>query len=330
MQQDTTNSIEPALTAPVATAPEVAMKVADIAVDRAVTASAPGLAYFDDAARAPAVLFAHGVGSSAATWRELFTRLPGYRLIASDMRGHGRSSVPAGPYTLDDLVRDQVRVMDELALDTVHFVGFSIGALIGQALALAHPQRVASLTLLSGITGRTPEEAARAAARLEVIRSSAPADVARGSVARWFTPAFAERRPGLVADEVAIVSATDPLGYAASYEVLAGSDLIDRIHAIAVPTLVATGEHDIGSTPRMSARMHERIAGSRLTILPGLKHYIHIEGSDAVADLLAGFLGEVATAQDPLATPNGVRDDVFGSHATGAAHPHRVSKKETP
>jgi pimeloyl-ACP methyl ester carboxylesterase len=202
-----------------------------------------------------------------------------------------------GPYSLADLVDDELRVMDALGLDTVSFVGFSIGALIGQALALAHPDRLEALVLLSGVGARTPAEQRRAIERLGVVRSSDPADVARDSVERWFTPRFGARYPRLVEDEIAIVSRTSPLGYAACYEVLATSDLIDELNEIVTPTLVVTGENDVGSTPRMSAEIHQRISASRLIVLPGLRHYIHLEGSGIVADLITGFLDEVAANQ---------------------------------
>jgi pimeloyl-ACP methyl ester carboxylesterase len=257
--------------------------------------SSPDLAIDDRGGAGMPVLFAHGVGSAGRTWSELFARLAPYRLVASDMRGHGRSSTPAGPYVLADLVADQVRVIDSLGFDRVHFVGFSIGALIGQGLALAHPDRVASLTLLSGIAGRSPDEAARSLDRLATIRTSDPADVARTSVPRWFTADFARGRPDLVAAEVALVSAVDPAGYAACYEVLATTDLADHLGHIEAPTLVMTGQDDAGSTPRMSELMAQRIPRSRLSIIPRMRHYIHIEGSAAVAEALTDFLGSVAT-----------------------------------
>ncbi len=78
--------------------------------------------------------------------------------------------------------------------------------------------------------------------------------------------------------------------YAAAYRVLATTDLIDELPRIQAPTLVATGEGDIGSNPRMARLMHERIPGSRLEILPGLRHSILVEAPEAVARLLAGFL----------------------------------------
>jgi pimeloyl-ACP methyl ester carboxylesterase len=255
------------------------------------TRPGPVIAYRDSGGSGVPVVFIHGVGSSSATWTELFARMgPGYRLIAADLRGHGRSPAVTGPSGLADFVADHVRLLDELGLAAVHVVGFSLGALIAEAIALAHPGRTASLVLLNGVGARTAAERARALERLAVIRTTPPPEVAAASASRWFTEQFAAASPELVAREVAIVSAVDPASSAAAYQVLATGDLIGEVHAIGGPVLVVTGEGDVGSTPRMSAEIHARIAGSRLVIVPGLKHYLHVEAAAAVAGLITGFL----------------------------------------
>ncbi len=151
-----------------------------------------------------------------------------------------------------------------------------------------------SLVLLNSICGRTDEERARALARLEVIRTTPPAEVARASIARWFTGAFIEAHPDLVEAECAIVSATAQQPYAASYQVLATTEALADAHRISAPTLVITGEFDEGSTPQMSRKLHAQLADSRLVIRPGLKHYLHIEDAEAIGALITGFLREHA------------------------------------
>jgi pimeloyl-ACP methyl ester carboxylesterase len=246
------------------------------------------------------VVFLHGVGSSASTWEELFPRLGGgRRLLAADLRGHGASAAGRLPYRLADLVDDHLRLLDELGLARTHIVGFSLGAMIAQAVALAQPGRVSSLVLLSGIGGRTPAEAARALERLEVIRTTDPAVGVGQSIERWFTPAFIQRRPDLVEREAAIVSVTAPIPYGAAYEVLATTDLIDEVRAITCPTLLVTGELDVGSTPRMSAEMQARIPGSELVVVDGLKHYLHVEAAAETAHLINGFLDRVPDTPSP-------------------------------
>lgn len=272
--------------------------------EREHTASRPTIAYVRrDGSSDETVLLLHGVGSSASTWHALLPLLDErYTVIAPDYRGHGASESPEVPYELDDFVADVVRLLDELGLDRVHIVGFSIGAIFGEALAIAHPDRVAALVLLNSIGGRTPEEARRALERLAVIRSTPPAEGAAASAVRWFTPEFRAAHPDEVAAEVAIVSATPHAPYAASYEVLATTDLIDRVDEIVSPVLLVTGENDVGSTPRMSRAVHERLPGSHLVVVDGLQHYLHVEVAPRIADLVNDFLGS-HPAHHPTASP---------------------------
>lgn len=237
------------------------------------------------------VVLLHGVGSSSQTWDELSAHLDArYTLVMPDYRGHGDSAAPQPPYHLDDFVGDILRVMDELELGAVHLVGFSIGAIFAQAVAVSHPDRVLSLVLLNSIAGRTEEEKGRALERLEVIRTNDPAAIALSSVERWFTPAFLAENPDLVAAEVAIVSAIGSEPYAASYQVLATTDLIDSVDGIKCPVLLITGENDRGSTPRMSREIQSRLQGAELVIVDGRQHYLHIEVAQQIADLINDFV----------------------------------------
>jgi pimeloyl-ACP methyl ester carboxylesterase len=263
--------------------------------DRRYTETSPTIAYRrvdgTPGQQNELVLLLHGVGSSASTWNELLPLLhQGFTIVAPDYRGHGYSEAPPVPYVIDDYVTDVLRLLDELGVAAVHIVGFSIGAVIAEAVALAAPERVSSLVLLNTIGDRTEAERARALERLEVIRSTDPAEVAATSAARWFTPAFIESNPELVAGEVGIVSVTDHVPYAASYEVLATTEIIDQLSAITAPTLIITGENDVGSTPRMSRAVQEKIARSQMVVVDDLQHYLHIEGAQTIADLVNGFI----------------------------------------
>lgn len=251
----------------------------------------PRLAYRDRPGTGRTVLLLHGVGSSSQTWDELERHLPtDARLIAPDYRGHGASDAPEPPYVLQDFVDDAVRLLDGLGIPAVDVVGFSIGALFAEAIALRHPERVHSLVLLNSIGDRTAEERERAALRLASIRTTPPGAGLDASARRWFTDGFRERRPDLVDAELAIVGATPHRPYAASYAVLVQNDLIGELSAIRVPTLVATGQHDIGSTPRMSESIHRRIPSSRLVVVHDVRHYMHIEAAAEVGDLVTDFL----------------------------------------
>lgn len=232
----------------------------------------------------------HGVGSQAEDWSAVIAALgDGFAVLRYDLRGHGASEAPPGPYTIEDLTADLAALLDELAIPKVHLAGFSLGGLVAQSLALTHPGRVARLALLSTVAGRTEDERARVVGRLGFIAGSHPADYFDQSVERWFTPEFRAAHPEIVANRKATVVAMDQAAYAAAYHALAMTDFGRSLHGIRAETLVATGEHDIGSNPRMARFMAETIPNAQLRILPGLRHSILLEAPELVAGLLRPF-----------------------------------------
>ena len=241
----------------------------------------------------PDLVLIHGVGSNLTDWDGVAARLAdSFTLLRYDLRGHGGSGAPAGPYEIVDFAGDFISLMDHLGIQAPNIAGFSLGGLIAQSIALDNPERVNKLALLSTVAGRTEEERERVMQRLNFIARSHPTDYFDQSVQRWFTDAFRAANPDAVAGRKAAVAAMDQTAYAAAYHALATTDFGPRLVAIAAPTLVATGEHDMGSNTRMARFMANQIVDSRLEVLPGLKHSILIEAPEAVADMLMAFFLE--------------------------------------
>ena len=241
----------------------------------------------------PDLALAHGVGGDLEAWDGVVAALDGrFRTIRMDLRGHGESAKPPGPYALADFVSDVVRVLDRLEVRRCHLAGHSLGGLVAQGFALDRPERLDRLVLLSTVAGRTGEERARVEERLAIVADGIPGRHFENSVARWFTDGFRRDNPDLMARLAARNRENDPAAYAASYRVLARVDLADRLREIAAPTLVATGDGDVGSNTRMARLMHERIAGSSLRIFENLRHAILTEAPGTVAAAIAAFLDQ--------------------------------------
>jgi pimeloyl-ACP methyl ester carboxylesterase len=217
---------------------------------------------------------------------------PAFRVLRLDLRGHGQSGHIEVALTLDDLVQDVVDALDTCAVPAAHIAGFSLGGMIAQALALQHADRVQRLVLLSAVAGRTAEERERVQARLAILREQGIEAITGAAQDRWFTPEFIARNPDLVQRRMLQLRENHAPSYAAAYTVFSTSDLGGRLHAIRVPTLIATGEHDVGSNTRMARFMHAQIPGSRLEILPGLRHSILVEAPELVTQLVRNFLQE--------------------------------------
>jgi pimeloyl-ACP methyl ester carboxylesterase len=248
----------------------------------------PTLAYRDEGGGEPLVLV-HGVGADSSSWDGAAARLRRFRLIRPDLRGHGGSGVIRGEITIEDFARDVTDVMDALGVRSARLAGFSLGGAVVQAVALGSPRRVEKLAILGAVSGRTPEEQARAVARVEFLRQNGLAAIAESNRERWFTDAFRRDHADKVEARVRQLVASDAESYLRSFAVFSTTDFAARLGELRMPALVATGEQDAGSTPRMARLMHERIAGSRLEILTGLRHGLLVEAPERVGALLDGF-----------------------------------------
>jgi pimeloyl-ACP methyl ester carboxylesterase len=238
--------------------------------------------------KGPHVTLVHGVGANLQSWDEVTSLLePHFTIVRLDLRGHGKSGRIAA-CTLDDLAADVRRVWDARGIAQSHLAGFSLGGLVAQSLAVSDPERVDRLVILSAVASRTDDERAKVVGRLKLLKEGGIPAVTAAAEERWFTPEFRARHPERVAQRMAELLANDPASYAAAYTVFATSDLGNRLSEIGHPTLVATGENDVGSNTRMARMMHERIKGSRLEILPGLRHSVLVEAPEKIAELLIG------------------------------------------
>ena len=240
---------------------------------------------------APVVMLSHSLGSNLHMWDPQMTALETkYQVLRYDTRGHGASDVPGGAYTLDQLVSDAVALMDALGIEKVNFVGLSMGGMIGQGLALKHADRVARLALCDTSAYMPPEAQPIVQERIDTARKEGLAALVDGTLARWFTPPYLKKKgPGV--DIIRNIFLTSPLaGYIGCTEAIRRLNYIDELARIKIPTLVVVGADDPGTPVAAAQAIHERIAGSRLLVIPSASHLSNIEQAEAFNQNLAGFL----------------------------------------
>lgn len=240
---------------------------------------------------APVVMLSHSLASSMVMWNpQLDTLEPHFKVLRYDMRGHGRSEAPDGAYSLDMLAEDVVALLDALDIDVVHFVGLSIGGMIGQGFALNHGDRLESLVLCDTSAVMPAEAQPILQQRIAHARQNGMAGQVDGTLERWFTPQYLKANPPEVEMIRQQIKATPLAGYIGCSEALRGLNYLERLSEITLPTLIMVGEEDPGTPVAASQAIHERIAGSQLVVLPSAMHLSNIEQAEAFNKALMGFL----------------------------------------
>jgi len=243
----------------------------------------------------PVVLMAHSLGCNLSMWDPQLPLLePDYKVVRLDMRGHGQSDVPPGPYTLEELADDVIAVMDNLNIDKAHWVGLSVGGMIGQSLLLRFPERFISATLSD--TASTQPAAAKPIwnSRINAVQTDGLGSIVDATMERWFTPGFIEKGgPSVDAVRTQLENTSDE-GYVACCHAIMNLNYIDQLGSINTPVSLIVGAQDIATPVAGSEAMHERLPNSQLTILDNASHIANVEQVDAFNAVLLPFLRSVS------------------------------------
>lgn len=240
---------------------------------------------------APAVVLHHPLATNLSTWDALTAALePTYRVIRMDARGHGKTEAPDGAYSFETLTADVIGLLDHLDLAKAHFLGLSMGGMVGQYLGILHPDRFHSLCLVS-TTSAVPSQAwSLWDERIRVAATGDLSSLVDAAVARWVTPATAKNKPELVAQLKEMMLSTPAKGYGGWCHAIRNLNITARLKEIELPTRVIVGQAD-PATPVLAAKViHEKIAGSDLVVIPGVSHMLHVEAPEAFHPHVLAFL----------------------------------------
>ena len=238
----------------------------------------------------PLVMLSNSLGSNYSMWEPQLPALKGagFRVLRYDSRGHGKSAVPQGPYSMELLAADAVGLMDALSIEKVHFCGLSMGGMVGQMLGTHHGGRLRSLTLCDTTAHVGSPEIWHQ--RIETARNKGMANLAEATIDRWITKAGQERLPREVDKVRTMIGNTPVEGFCACCVAIRDMDQRESIRAVTTPILVIVGEEDQGTPVEAARLIHERIAKSQLVILPQAAHLANIEQAGAFNTALLKFL----------------------------------------
>ncbi len=240
---------------------------------------------------APVVILSHSLGSSTVMWTPQIEKLsPEYQVLRYDTRGHGGSQSPGGAYDLDVLGDDAVALLDALGIERVHWVGLSMGGMIGQSIALRYPDRLSTLALCDTMAVVPNDMQGVWLERIETARESGMDALVDATMERWFTAAFRSAHAQAVAPIRRQFVATAVTGYIGCCEAIRRLNYLPRLNSVETPTLVMVGEHDQATPIAAADAMHEQIAASERVVIRDAAHLSNIEQQELFNTAMLDFL----------------------------------------
>lgn len=264
----------------------------------------PALHFRDDGAPdAPAVVLLHSLATHSELWapqRPVWSR--SFRLISVDFPGHGASPALPGPCTLGDMADEVLEVLDFLGIERVAVVGLSLGGMVAQAMALRHGHRLQALVIAHA--GARTDATVREIWNQRIVQfESADMDaLCQSTLQRWFPRHFSESAPLTLAWVASLIRATQPSAYVAAIHAIQGLDHLDRLGAIAVPTLVVAGQADAAVPAAVASQLVDRLPHAQLRLLEGIGHLGNVQAPTEFAEVVGEFLLRTINAPAPTGT----------------------------
>lgn len=236
----------------------------------------------------PVLVLSNSLGTDFSMWdTQIPTFTKSFRVLRYDTRGHGKSSVTPGPYSIEQLAKDVLALADALKLERFHFCGLSMGGAIGMWLAANASQRLNKLILSSTAAKFGALEMWNA--RIDAVRKQGMKPIAAAAIERWFTPAFRAKHPSAIAPIQEILETTDSEGYVSNCAAVRDFDFRNQFGGIRASTLVISGSHDPATTPADGHFLAEHIRGARYVELNGA-HLCNIEDARSFTQTVTSFL----------------------------------------
>jgi len=234
------------------------------------------------------IVFIHGVGLTYEIWQPQLNFFNNYSNLSYDILGHGKSSLTKQNISFDDFSEQLIDLIDELKIEKIHLVGFSIGSLIARNFATNYSNRLQSLILLGSIYKRSEQQQKIVNERFNQAKKELK--LSRQALKRWFTDKYLEKNPGTYEKISSILSKNNMANFLKVYELFVKHKNDEDFKKIQTKTLVMTGEHDIGSTIEMSQQLNNVIMDSELKIIKEGKHLCGIECADEVNLSIKNFI----------------------------------------
>ena len=242
---------------------------------------------------APWVAFIHSLGTNASLYDGQIPALAEhFRILRYDMRGHGRSSAPPGPYSMDTLVGDLLGLFAPLRIARAHLVGISLGALTAIAAAQRNAPQIASIAFCDSRADMPADFIKAIDDRNAIVRQQGMGAIAAAMAERWLTVATIVNKQGVAEKVSQMVQSASVEGFVACTAAIKGNRILERLSAVRVPSLFIAGDQDPGLPTEVMHRMQVQVPGSEFSVLVGASHLSNLDQPHSFNNVLLTFLNK--------------------------------------
>jgi len=242
---------------------------------------------------APTVCMTHSLASDGGMWTEQVPALlaGGFRVLRIDMRGHGGSDPVVGAYTMSQLAGDVAAVLDALSIQKAHYIGLSIGGMIGQAFAIEHGHRLLSAMWCDTMPQTPPGPQTTWIERQDTVRKAGTLEIlADVTVDRWLTPAVKAARPVRYKEIRDTIAGTTVAGYLGCIDAIRNYDFIPQLPSLKLPVLVVCGADDAGTPPEANRRIAELVPSGKYEQIAAARHFPNVEHPETFNHIMMDWL----------------------------------------
>jgi len=238
----------------------------------------------------PWIVFGHSMACDRRMWAREATALSDrFTCLRLDFRGHGNSDSPQHGYAMETLADDVKGVLASLGVELAHWVGLSMGGVVGQLVELAYPGTFRTMTLANTTAAFPAGSGPMWSARADMVRREGMSAVLPVTLERWFTDAYRAQHPDRMTEVSDWILSTTPQGYRGCAASLPSFDVLERLHELACPTLIIAGRQDQATPLSMAQALNQGIKNSRLTVIDDAAHLSNIEQPKRFLDALNRF-----------------------------------------
>ena len=242
----------------------------------------------------PCLTFSNSLAANLNMWdpqAEYFKE--NYRILRYDTRGHGQSEAAEPPYSLETLADDVVGLWAQLGINKSHFIGLSLGGMIGQGLALRYPDKLLSLAVCDSRADCPEQYRNNWHQRIPEVEKNGMDPLVEPTITRWFTEDCINARPEMMDEVRQMVGATSKEGYIGCAQAILGLNYLDSLDTIELPSIFIVGAQDTGTPPEAAKAMHEKVSGSIYQEIDPAAHVSNMENPTAFNKALENFLENI-------------------------------------